>query len=155
MLGSLRPCLEHLQREGMQGFGNQNGGGFALGADHQRCRLAGRIRPIIQRRIGNIESGDFTHHALEFVDGLQKTLAHLSLIRCIGCYEGRKRRERLHRRRNNVVIAAATEKRDSPHVALGYGIYHPLDLILGPPMTDGNRISEQKVFSQPIKELVQ
>jgi hypothetical protein len=53
-----------------------------------------------------------------------------------------------------MIVTAATEERNAPHVTQSYGINHPLHLVLGPPMTDGNGIGEQQVFTQPIKELV-
>ena len=88
------------------------------GCDAQVHRLDQGVRPVIERRIGDGQSGQAGHHGLEFEDRLEDALRHFRLIRRVGGHELGAPGQRPHDRRHLVVVGPTTGE---AHQAIGPG----------------------------------
>ena len=77
----------------------------------QQHRLDGRGRPVVQRGVRDVHPGQLRDHALELEDRGERALRHLRLIRRVGGRELGAHRQRVHRGRDVMVVAAAAEER--------------------------------------------
>ena len=76
---------------------------------HQR-RFRRRRGAVVHRGVRDLEAGEPADHRLPLEDRLQRALADLRLVRRVGGVELRPRRDRIHRRRDEVGVAARAQE---------------------------------------------
>ncbi len=117
-----RKCisLQYLQVFGVYGVRDDHLAAPFAAHTGQAAGLGQSTATVIQRGIGDIQTGQFADHGLILKYGLQYALADLRLIRGIGGIELRAQQELFKRSRNVVVISPCSQE---TRVVLGIDIF--------------------------------
>jgi hypothetical protein len=114
------------------------------------------MAPVVETRIGDVHPHQFGDQALELVDHLERALTDLGLIGGVSRGELRPADDRVHGRRDVVVVGPATGEADlpaRPMVAGGQLLQLGPDLRFGASGGDGQRVLQAQMFRDPGEQL--
>ena len=137
----------------MQGARHENpfGFGFAVGPHRHQYRLSQRRSAVIQRGVGHVHGGQARHHALVFIEYLQRALTGFRLIGRVGAVELAAPDDLPDRRRDVVLVGARAQETERTGHGRRPRVQQPADL----PLVQRLRQSRQFADAQHRRNFVE